>query len=430
MKVVVIGTGRVGLPLSLSLLEAGLDVVGVDLDERIRKAINEERRMPFHEPGFDELVASGKLHIVGDLSEAPDADYYIITVGTPLLSHLETDLSAVTRVIYTLCERLKPGTTVIMRSTTAPRTTQYVADAIELRTGFKAGRDITLAYCPERIVEGAAREELKTLPQVIGANDWPSAERAERLFAHLGVPILHCDYITAELVKLFNNVSRYAYFGVVNGLAMIAMDQGADPIEVLDFANRGYPRPIVGRPGFTAGTCLRKDFGMLAEAYWTGSFLTETWRINESLPRFLVEATERRYGPLKGKKVAVLGYSFKRDTDDVRDSLAPKLVRYLHRAAPESIVVSDPFVSGSDIEKLPNLSFVPEMAGAIANAEFVFLATNHTLYSQQFNTLVARIEEGNARVVDIWNCCGQRKVFLDRTALELDAKPIVLKSAA
>ncbi len=95
---------------------------------------------------------------------------------------------------------------------------------------------------------------------------------------------------------MFCNVSRYAYFGVVNALAMIALDQGVEPHEVIELANRDYPRKLHGKPGFTAGTCLRKDFGMLAENYWSGTLLTEMWRVNESLPKYLVDLASRRYG--------------------------------------------------------------------------------------------------------------------------------------
>jgi hypothetical protein len=203
MKVAVIGTGRVGLPLALSLVDAGVDVKGVDLNERVRHSVNVDRVMPFSEPGYDDLVRSGKLTITGDIREVRDYDYFIVTVGTPVLQHIETDLSFVTAVVSSLCEFLGPGQTVILRSTCAPRTTAYVAGLIETRTKLKVGQDVMVACCPERIVEGKAREELPRLPQVIGAQDARSAQSAERLFRALGVETLHCNYTTAELVKLF-----------------------------------------------------------------------------------------------------------------------------------------------------------------------------------------------------------------------------------
>ncbi len=429
MKVAVIGTGRVGLPLALSLIDRDVEVLGVDLDERVRQAINVDRVMPFDEPGYDELVRSGKLHITGDIHDAADCQYFIVTVGTPLRAHIETDLSHVTRVVESLCEFLSPGQTVIMRSTTAPRTTSYVAGLIETRTFLKVGRDVMLACCPERIVEGRAREELNSLPQIIGSEDQLSGQSAERLFRTLGAEPMHCNWATAELVKLFCNVSRYAYFGIINALSMIAMDQGVEPHEVIELANHDYPRKLHGRPGFTAGTCLRKDFGMLAENYWSGTFLTEMWRINESLPKYLVDLAVERYGSLRGRRVAVLGYTFKRDADDIRDSLAPKLVRYLHREAPASIVVSDPFITAADVEPATGLEFTPYLETALADAEVVFVATNHSVYAERRDEILAAVRRG-VQVVDIWNTCGLNSVAFDQQSLAAKTSFKLCRTAA
>jgi UDP-N-acetyl-D-mannosaminuronic acid dehydrogenase len=430
MKVAVIGTGRVGLPLALSLVDVGVDVLGVDLNPRVRHAINVERSMPFEEPGYDELAASGKLTITGDIRDAASCDYFIVTVGTPVLQHIETDLSYVTKVIESLCEFLAPGQTIILRSTTAPRTTAYVASLIETKTKLRVGHEVMLACCPERIVEGKAREELTRLPQIIGAQDARSAQSAERLFRALGVETLHCNTTTAELVKLFCNVSRYAYFGVINALAMMALDLGVEPHEVIELANHDYPRKLHARPGFTAGTCLRKDFGMLAESYWSGNFLTEMWRVNESLPKYLVDFAKRRYGSLRGRRVAVLGYTFKRDADDVRDSLAPKLLRYLQRETPARIVVSDPFITAEEVEPLPTLEFTPELDTALAGAEVVFIATNHSLYAQQSHKIVEVVRLYGVKVVDIWNTCGQGRVAFDEEALRAQTTFDLRRSAA
>jgi UDP-N-acetyl-D-mannosaminuronic acid dehydrogenase len=417
MKVAVIGTGRVGLPLALSLIDVGVQVIGVDLDERIRKAVNVDRVMPFREPGYEHVLRTGKLYISSSIRDAADCNYFVVTVGTPMLAHIETDLSLVNAVIESLCEFLAPGHTVILRSTTAPRTAQYVAALIESQTKLKVGKDVMLACCPERVVEGKAREELRKLPQIVGAQDPRSAQSAERLFRKLGSETLHCNYIMAELAKLFCNVSRYAYFGIINGLAMIAMDQGVEPHEVIDLANRDYPRPLFGKPGFTAGTCLRKDFAMLAETYGSGNFLTEIWRINESMPKYLVDLARARFGSLQGKRVAVLGYTFKCDTDDVRDSLAPKLVRYLQREAPAKIVVTDPFVSQSSIEQVPGLEFTPDFEAAMADADLVVIATNHSLYAKHSEKIVDAARLYGARVLDIWNTCNQNQVLFDQESL-------------
>jgi UDP-N-acetyl-D-mannosaminuronic acid dehydrogenase len=413
MKIAVVGTGRVGLPLALSFAGAGADVVGIEINPEIRKAVNEERRMPFLEPGFEDVLESGKLRLREKFEDVSDIDYFVVTVGTPLLHHIETDLAAVTRVVTDIASIIRPGQTLIMRSTTAPHTTDYVRKLIDRNSDCKIGKDIFLACCPERILEGKAREELLSLPQIVGTEDAGSAEAAEKLFSILGVKILHCNYITAELVKLFNNVSRYAYFAIANVLSMIAIDYDAEPYEILRLTNEDYPRPITSKPGFSAGTCLRKDFGMLSEAYWSADILVSSWRINETMPKFLVDAAHDRWGDLGQYNVAVLGYSFKRDADDVRDTLTDKVLRYLHRTCPRQLILQDHMVDESQVTKLQGMKFTQDLDAAVADAQFVMIATNHSLYTERKDLILDRVARRETRVVDLWNSLQTGKVFLD-----------------
>jgi UDP-N-acetyl-D-mannosaminuronic acid dehydrogenase len=413
MKIAVVGTGRVGLPLALSFAGAGADVVGIEINPDIRKSINEERRMPFLEPGFDDILKSGKLQLRENLGDTADIDYFVVTVGTPLLHHIETDLSAVTRVVTDIATIIRPGQTLIMRSTTAPHTTDYVRKLLSRHSKHEIGRDIFLACCPERILEGKAREELLTLPQIVGTEDAGSAEAAGKLFAILGVKVLHCNYITAELVKLFNNVSRYAYFAIANVLSMIAIDYDAEPYEILRLTNEDYPRPITSKPGFSAGTCLRKDFGMLSEAYWSADILVSSWRINETMPKFLVDAAYERWGDLGKYKIAVLGYSFKRDADDVRDTLSDKVLRYLHRACPRKLTLHDHMVEESDVTMLQDMNFTKDLDAAVADADMIMVATNHSLYTERKEIILDRVAKKQTRVVDLWNSLETGSVFLD-----------------
>lgn len=413
MRIAVVGTGRVGLPLALSFAGAGADVTGIEINPEIRRAINEERRMPFLEPGFEDVLQSGKLKLRATLGNTDDIDYFIVTVGTPLLHHIETDLSAVTRVVTDIAAVMRPGQTLIMRSTTAPRTTDYVRKLLQRNSSHEIGKDIFLACCPERILEGKAHEELHSLPQIVGTEDPESAAAAERLFSLLGVKVLHCNYITAELVKLFNNVSRYAYFAIANVLSMIALDYDAEPYEILKLTNDNYPRPITSKPGFSAGTCLRKDFGMLSEAYWSADILVSSWRINETMPKFLVDAARDRWGDLGNLNVLVLGYSFKRDADDVRDTLSDKVLRYLHRACPRQLTVHDHMVDESQVTKLQGMEFTKDLDGAVAKADMIMIATNHSLYTQRKSLILDRVAGKQTKVVDLWNALGTGKVFLD-----------------
>ncbi|MCA9539565.1 MAG: nucleotide sugar dehydrogenase, partial [Myxococcales bacterium] len=311
--VCILGAGRVGLPLGLALLDVGLSVVGVDLDGTLREAVN-AGRMPFREPGFEALVAQRRLQVHATPEVAARSRAIVITVGTPLHTHIETDLRQIRRAIDGLLPHLREGQLICLRSTVAPGTTAVVRDQLERGTDLRVGETLGLAYCPERIAEGKAREELRTLPQIVGAQDALSANAAATLFARLAPEVLPCDWITAELVKLSNNIVRYVHFAVANQMALVADTFGADIHKVRALANHGYPRNLLASPGLTAGTCLRKDFGMISEWCPYPDLLLAAWKMNEAMPAFLVRHLEQR-APLRGARVAVLGYTFKRDTD-------------------------------------------------------------------------------------------------------------------
>ncbi len=402
-RVAVIGTGRVGLPLALMFRSCGFKVVGVDLNDRVRELVS-ARCMPFAEPGCDELLAEHGLEMTDDHSVVSAVDDIIITVGTPLHQHIEVDLSQVERVIETLLPHLRLGHNIILRSTVAPRTTEYVRRIIHQRTPWRVGRDIGLSFCPERLAEGLALRELRSIPQMIGAEDTLSANRATALFDAFTPQLFYCDYVSAELAKLFCNTYRYINFAIANQFALISDSYGADVHRVINMANHRYPRGPIPLPGFTAGTCLRKDFGMINEGIPYPDLLLSAWKINEFMPNFLVQHIQRRV-PVAGAHVAVLGYSFKKDTDDTRDSLAPKLVRYLKRENPGVLRISDPHL-GPDIEGHEN----HEPETAVAGAQIVFIATNHTCFREALPRLAA-LAAPDAWIVDLWNLAGLGRIF-------------------
>jgi UDP-N-acetyl-D-mannosaminuronic acid dehydrogenase len=176
---------------------------------------------------------------------------------------------------------------------------------------------------------------------------------------------------------------------------------GANVFEVIDLINRDYPRGGIKQPGFTAGTCLRKDFAFSEERSHAPGMLLAVSRVHESVPLFLVEGLRRRLGGLHGRKIAVLGLAFKADTDDERDSLSHKLVRLLERELAD-VAIHDPLVA------TPTQSF----EDAVRDAEAVVVATNHTAFSGA-ETLrrVNELASDDAIVVDPWNCFGAAQVF-------------------
>lgn len=407
----IVGTGRVGLPLGLSFISAGVRAVGVDVDEQLRDTVN-RGRMPFHEPGYDDLVASQQFKVFDAPDVASESDAIIVTVGTPLHNHIETDLRQIQSVLEGIQPHLRQGQLLCLRSTVAPGTTAFVKRWIEANTGFEVGKTFALAFCPERIAEGKAILEIRSLPQIVGTEDELSKRLADTLFGRLAPELLHTNYVQAELVKLFNNVTRYVHFALANQFALIADSFGASVHSIREMANHGYPRNQFAAPGLTAGTCLRKDFGMINEWSAYPDMLLSAWKMNEYMPAFLVQHLRQRT-PIHGRRVAVLGYSFKADTDDVRDSLAPKLCRYIERELPSRLRVHDPCLPAPlpGGEDRANVS----AAEALDEVDVVFVATNHTGFGELLRQLARTKPE--AWVADIWNTTGLNEIFYQAVAL-------------
>ncbi|MGH9073861.1 MAG: NAD(P)-binding domain-containing protein [Acidimicrobiales bacterium] len=201
------GCGHVGLPLALSLARAGLRIAIFDIDEP-KIAEVAAGRMPFIEAGGTELLAevlaSGRLELSADASVIKRSQAVVLVVGTPIDEFLNPTFSVFDHIIDGIAPFLAPGALVVLRSTAYPGTTQWVS-----RTLAERDCRVDVAFCPERIAEGRAIEELTTLPQIVGADDDRAAERAERLFATLGVTTVRTTAKEAELAKLFTNAWRY-----------------------------------------------------------------------------------------------------------------------------------------------------------------------------------------------------------------------------
>src|SRR5918998_1129025 len=341
--VCVIGLGRVGLPLALSFADAGMSVLGVDNDPDVLAALR-ERRMPFKEPGTDELLARADLALSHRAADGAQARAIVLTLGTPSFSHIEIDMGDIRSVLDDLLPHLEPGHLVVLRSTVAPGTTEFVAGYLEKHRGFAVGEDVFVAHVPERIAADRFLAEIGTLPCIVGGVGEGSGEHAARLFEVLGAPIVYTTPVQAELAKIWANILRYATFALPNLLMMDCERYGANVFDVIELINENYPRGGMKMPGFTAGTCLRKDFTFSEERSYAPGMLLAVSRVNESVPLFLVQGMKRRLaGSLAGRKIAVLGLAFKADTDDERDSLAHKLIRLLERELAD-VAIHDPVV--------------------------------------------------------------------------------------
>jgi len=400
----VVGLGRVGLPLALSFADRGLAVLGVDNDPQ-RLATLAAGRMPFGEEGaqeqLDRVLPAGRLALSGRVPEAADAEHIVLTLGTPSFSHIEIDMRDIRSALDDLLGVLRPGHALTLRSTIAPGTTDWVAGYLAKHRGFEIGTEVYVAHAPERIAAGRFLVEIGTLPCIIGGVGESSGEVVGRLFEVFGAPIVQTTPVQAELAKIWTNILRYATFALPNLLMMDCEQHGANVFEVIDLINRDYPRGGIARPGFTAGTCLRKDFTFSEERSAAPGMLLAVSRVNESVPLFLVQGLRRRLGSLSGRKVAVLGLAFKADTDDERDSLSHKLVRLLERELAD-VPVHDPHVATPTVA----------LEEAVEGADAVVVATNHSEFCTPgtLRTIVDRAASG-CLLVDPWNCWGSAQVF-------------------
>ncbi len=382
--VIVGGCGHVGLPLGLAFADAGKKVVALDIDEAKVKATS-AGRMPFADRGADELLpkvlANGMFGCTSDGSVIAKADIIVTVVGTPVDEHLNPRFDLMRDVIRQNRAYLRDGQLLVLRSTLYPGTTKRVGDLLE-----REGLDIDVAFCPERVAEGVALEEIRSLPQIVAGVTERACERASQLFRHLTPDIIPLDPIAAELTKLFTNAWRYIRFATANQFYMIANDYGIDFYDIHRAMTHKYPR-AKGFPGagFAAGPCLFKDTMQLSAFHNNSFFLGHAaMLINEGLPNYLVQRLSHAYN-LREMAVGVLGMTFKADSDDPRDSLSFKLRRILQAECRE-VLCNDPHLD------YPWLTSLEE---TLARSDLVIIGVPHSAYQG--------IDFGDTPVVDIWN---------------------------
>lgn len=383
-KIVIVGgCGHVGLPLGLAFANHGLEVTLLDIDNAKVEQIN-TGHMPFREDGAEPLLhalVGRSLKATLDSDCIGQADVVITVVGTPVDKHLNPNLNELYRSLDEVISAMKEGALLVLRSTVYPGVTKLIDDRIR-----SIGKNILLAFCPERIAEGKAIEELATLPQLVAAFTPEALARARDLFLILAPTVIELSPLEAELAKLFTNSWRYLNFAISNQFYVLAQSYGLDFYRIYEAVTRDYPRmKSFARPGFAAGPCLLKDTLQLSAFAKNNFFMGHAaMLINEGLPNFIVEQL-RRYN-ISDLSVAILGMAFKGDSDDHRESLSYKLRNLLLLEA-KSVFCTDPYVADPGLVPLDT---------AIERADIVILGAPHSMYGD------LRIP-GDKIVVDIWN---------------------------
>jgi UDP-N-acetyl-D-mannosaminuronic acid dehydrogenase len=343
--------------------------------------------MPFNEPGAEALlerVVGKTLWATADPSVVSRAEHVVVVIGTPVDKHLNPDPQAVCQAVGSLTPSLVDGQLLVLRSTVYPGVTAMVERLIE-----RCGCDIDVSFCPERIAEGKALEELPSLPQLVAGRTERAVERASQLFRRLTDEIVVVTPEEAELAKLFTNVWRYIKFAAANQFYMIANDFGVDFESVRGALAYEYPRAAdLPAAGFAAGPCLFKDT-MQLNAFDENNFMLgyASMAVNEGLPQYVVSRIEKNHH-LEFMTVGILGMAFKAGSDDTRSSLSYKLKRLLGYKA-ESVLCTDPYVKTD-----PDLTSLEEVC---RRSDLLIIGAPHRPY---------RDLEFDGPVIDIWNLRG------------------------
>ncbi len=385
--VVVGGCGHVGLPLALSLADSGFTVGIDDIDaakiEQVRSG-----SVPFLETGAEDLLRkllpTGRLELAANANLLERTDTVILVIGTPIDEFMNPSVRIFDRVIDELIPHLRDGSLVVLRSTVFPSTTESVERRLRA-----AGVDAEVVFCPERIAEGHALEEIRSLPQLVGASSDKGFEKASRLFERLGVKVVRTTALEAELAKLLTNTWRYMKFAIANQFFQIAHRSGLDYNRVLDAIRHDYPRAAdLPGPGFAAGPCLLKDTMQLS-AFTPDHFPMgqAAMQINEGLPNYIVDTLNSRR-PLSGRTLGILGMAFKGESDDPRASLSYKL-RKLAAFKGARVLCTDPYIHDE--------SFLP-LDHVLKEAELLVIAAPHRAYRQ--------LDLKDREVVDVWGITG------------------------
>ena len=361
------GCGHVGIPLGLALAKVGFTVSLIDINEEAIKTIK-NGKLPFLEDGADEILKKhiGKnLYATSDINKVNEQDVVIFVTGTPVDEHHNPKIKAVLNVIETYLPIMNKEQLIILRSTMFPGTTELICNLLKNNFG-KAN----VAFCPERILQGKGIEEINKLPQIIATEDDDTFEMASKIFLSICPRIIRLKSREAEMVKLITNTWRYLEFAAANSFYMMVENDGMDFYKVYDAIIDDYPRAKnFPKAGLAAGPCLFKDAMQLSAFYQNNFFLGQSaMLVNEGLPDFLVNQLEKELDSLSGKKIALLGMTFKANNDDTRESLSFKVKKLLEFKM-ACVITHDPYIPASKTLK-----------EILEKADAIILGTPHKEY--------------------------------------------------
>jgi UDP-N-acetyl-D-glucosamine dehydrogenase len=400
-KAGVIGLGYVGLPLAMELAGAGVPVVGIDVDAAKVRTLNAGKSYIGDIPSetVRRAVDAGLFSATADFSVISTLDTVNICVPTPLRKTKDPDLSFIVSAAEQIEKHVHKGMLVILESTTYPGTTEEVLVPMLERKGLLVGKDVFLAFSPERVDPGNAQFTTRNIPKVVGGVT-PACSKVAAAFYGAFLENVHpvSRAAVAEMVKLLENTFRSVNIGLVNEMALMCDRMGLDVWEVIDAAGTKpfgfmpfYPGPGIG------GHCIPLDpFYLSWKAKQFGfesRFIELAGVVNGQMPHYavdkVVDALNRFRKSVNGAKVLVLGVAYKKDIDDVRESPALDIMHLLEK---KGAVISycDPYVPALRDGTL-KMKGVPFTAEALRRADCVVIVTNHKAFDYALVAKHARV---------------------------------------
>jgi UDP-N-acetyl-D-glucosamine dehydrogenase len=383
----VIGLGYVGLPLATAAAEAGHSIVGVDVSKRRVDQVNAGISTIEDIPSelVARLVSAGRLRATTDYSELMDVDVAVIAVPTPIDEYRVPDLSFVKAAAEALARVMKRGSLVILESTSYPGTTEEILVVALRAQGKTPGEDVFVGYSPERIDPGNKSWTIKNTPKIVSGLNRESLELTQAWYGSFVEQLVPVSSLkTAEIAKVFENIFRIVNIALVNEFQIICDSFGIDVWEVIAACSTKpygfmpfYPGPGLG------GHCVPVDPFYLAwkarEKHVNTEFIELAGRINHQMPGYVVgkvaSVLNRNGKSLQGARVALIGVAYKKNTSDVRESSAIRIIELLRREGAD-VSYHDPLVPSIAVEQDDFVSR-PLNASYLAAQDAILIVADH-----------------------------------------------------
>jgi UDP-N-acetyl-D-mannosaminuronic acid dehydrogenase len=372
-KICVLGLGYIGLPTALLLAKSGFEVIGVDVNERVVKTLN-QGQLHINDPGLPELFEEARRNFAAQ-TVVPEADIYLIAVPTPLNGHIRvSDLGYVRSAAEMIYPHLRKGNLVILESTVPPCASEKLVIPILEKSGLKAG-EFKYVHCPERAIPGKTLYEMVHNDRIIGGINDESAASARTVYSsYVQGRIYLTDVTTAEFVKLIENTYRDINIAIANEFAQVAEDYGVNVWEAIDLANK-HPRVNILQPGpGVGGHCIAVDPWFLTESSTKTGLIQLSREINDSMPNYVIHLVREMLGDIREPTLTVFGVSYKNDISDTRETPALKFIQLAENEG-YKVKCYDPHVSTFEYP-------VYGLDEAVRDSDCIVLITGHDLFKR------------------------------------------------